>query len=148
VARPPAGTDPSARHPTLEVRTVHATSNAILSDGVDYTTDPARLVVGGKLYILTGRDTPRAGVNDFKMPEWQMLETANDPTAGQRTHYPHFLKPDEVFQWAAPGRAYAAQIVRAPSGKYYLYAPVVYAAARTRDKFAIGVAVAETPLGP
>ena len=35
-----------------------------------------------------------------------------------------------------------------PSGKFYLYAPVVYAAATTRDKFAIGVAVADTPLGP
>jgi hypothetical protein len=148
IARPPVGTDRSARQPTLEVRTVHAASNPILSDGVDYTTDPAPLVVGETLYILTGRDTASVGVNDFKMPEWQMLETTTDPMAGQWRHYPHFLKPDEVFKWAAPGRAYAAQIVQGPSGKYYLYAPVVYAAATTRDKFAIGVAVADTPLGP
>ena len=123
-------------------------SNPILSDGTDYTTDPAPLVVGGTLYILTGRDTASPGVNDFKMPEWQMLETTGDPMAGQWAHYPHFLKPDSVFKWAAPGRAYAAQIVQAPGGKFYLYAPVVYAAATTRDKFAIGVAVADTPLGP
>jgi hypothetical protein len=77
-----------------------------------------------------------------------MLETSNDPMDGRWTHYPHFLKPDEVFTWAAPGRAYAAQIVKGPSGKFYLYAPVVHAAATTRDKFAIGVAVADTPLGP
>jgi len=146
--RPLSGTDLSARQPTLEARTVRATSNPILSDGADYTSDPAPLVVGGKLYILTGRDTAGPRVNDFKMPEWQMLETTNDPMAGQWTHYPHFLKPDEVFKWAAPGRAYAAQIVQGPSGKFYLYAPVVHAAATTRDKFAIGVAVADSPLGP
>ena len=37
-----------------------------------------------------------------------------------RDSYPHFLKPDDVFKWATPGRAYAAQIVRGPSGKFYL----------------------------
>ncbi|HET7612775.1 MAG TPA: family 43 glycosylhydrolase [Gemmatimonadaceae bacterium] len=148
VARPQTATDPSARQPTLEVHTVHATSNPIVNDGVDYTTDPAPLVVGDTLYILTGRDTAAPGVNDFKMPEWQMLATTDDPMAGRWTYYPHLLRPEKVFKWAAPGRAYAAQIVQAPNGKFYLYAPVVYAAATTRDKFAIGVAVADTPLGP
>ncbi|WP_025414122.1 family 43 glycosylhydrolase [Gemmatirosa kalamazoonensis] len=132
----------------LEARAVHATSNPILSDGTDYTADPAPLVAGGKLYVITGRDTAGPRVNDFKMPEWQMLVTSGDPMAGRWTHYPHFLKPDEVFEWAAPGRAYAAQIVRGPNGKFYLYAPVIHAAATTRDKFAIGVAVADAPLGP
>jgi hypothetical protein len=132
----------------LEVRSVRTTSNPILADGRDYTTDPAPLVAGGKLYIITGRDTASPRVNDFRMPEWQMLVTSDDPMAGRWLHYPHFLRPDEVFKWAAPGRAYAAQIVRGPNGKFYLYAPVVYAAAATRDKFAIGVAVADSPLGP
>ena len=59
-----------------------------------------------------------------------------------------FANPSKVFKWAAPGRAYAAQIGKGPSGKFYLYAPVVYAAATTKDKFAIGVAVADSPLGP
>jgi hypothetical protein len=127
---------------------VRAASNPILSDGTDYSSDPAPIVVGDKLYIITGRDTAGSGVNDFKMPEWQMLETAGDPMAGRWTHYPHFLKPEKVFTWAAPGRAYAAQIVKGPSGKFYLYAPVVHSAATSRDKFAIGVAVADTPLGP
>jgi hypothetical protein len=148
LAGAPAGTVRSARRPALEARAVHATSNPILSDGTDYTTDPAPLVAGGKLYILTGRDTASPGVNDFKMPEWQMLETSGDPMAGEWTHYPHFLRPEEVFKWAAPGRAYAAQIVQGPDGRFYLYAPVVQAAATTRDKFAIGVAVADSPLGP
>ena len=147
-ARPPAGTDVSVRHPAIAARTVRAASNPILSDGTDYTSDPAPLVAGGKLYILTGRDTASPRVNDFQMPEWQMLETSGDPMAGRWTHYPHLLKPEAVFKWAAPGRAYAAQIVQGPNAKFYLYAPVVHAAATTRDKFAIGVAVADTPLGP
>jgi hypothetical protein len=148
LARQSAATDVPATQPTLEARTVHAVSNPILADGTDYTSDPAPLVVDGRLYILTGRDTAGPGVNDFKMPEWQMLVTATDPMVGRWTHYPHFLRPEKVFEWAAPGRAYAAQIVRGPSGKFYLYAPVVYAAATTRDKFAIGVAVSNAPLGP
>ena len=138
----------SATRPALEAHSVRATSNPILSDGTDYTADPAPLVADGKLYIITGRDTAGPRVNDFQMPEWQMLETGDDPKAGRWTHYPHFLKPDEVFRWAAPGRAYAAQIVKGPNGRFYLYAPVIHAAATTRDKFAIGVAVADTPLGP
>jgi len=140
-----AGTDESAK---LEARTIRATSNPILADGRDYTADPAPLVANGQLYIITGRDTAGPGVNDFKMPEWQMLVTSTDPMAGRWTHYPHLLRPEQVFKWAAPGRAYAAQIVQGPNGKFYLYAPVVYAAATTRDKFAIGVAVADSPLGP
>ena len=89
------GTDESAK---LEARTIRATSNPILADGTDYTTDPAPLVANGQLYILTGRDTAGPGVNDFKMPEWQMLETSTDPMAGRWTHYPHFLKPDAGLQ--------------------------------------------------
>jgi len=147
MAQAPA-TNSAAMPSGLDVHTVHAASNPILSDGTDYTTDPAPLVADGKLYILTGRDTADIGVNDFKMPEWQMLETSGDPMAGNWRHYPHFLRPEKVFTWAAPGRAYAAQIVRGPDGRFYFYAPVIDAAATTRDKFAIGVAVAPTPLGP
>ena len=144
----PGGSDVSVTPGTLAARTVRSASNPILNDGTDYTSDPAPLVAGGRLYILTGRDTASPRVNDFQMPEWQMLETGGDPMAGRWTHYPHLLKPEEVFNWAAPGRAYAAQIVRGPNAKFYLYAPVVQAAATTRDKFAIGVAVGDTPLGP
>ncbi len=131
-----------------EARPVRSDRNPILSDGRDYTSDPAPLVIDGRLYILTGRDTAGAAVNDFQMPEWQLLATEGDPMAGRWTHTPHFVRPEQVFAWAAPGRAYAAQIVRGPDGRFYFHAPVVHAAATTRDKFAIGVAVAESPLGP
>lgn len=141
-----------AETPALEKRVVHAAHNPILSDGADYTTDPAPLVADGKLYILTGRDTAPDGVNDFIMPEWQMLAT-DDPASGDWTHYPHFVKPDDVFKWATPGRAYAAQIVQGPTiqgkpGRYYLYAPVMEQGTANKDGFAIGVAVSDSPTGP
>ncbi len=139
---------PYAPNPALESRAVTTRSNPILSSGADYTTDPAPFVAGGTLYILTVRDTARVGVNDFMMPEWQMLATRGDPMAGTWTHYPHFLRPDSVFKWATPGRAYAAQIVRGVNGKFYMYAPVVQAVTTSRDKFAIGVAVSNSPAGP
>jgi hypothetical protein len=147
-ARVPTTTTVTGDSAKLEARTIRATSNPIIADGTDYTADPAPVVADGKLYIITGRDTAGPRVNDFRMPEWQMLVTSTDPMAGRWTHYPHLLRPEQVFKWAAPGRAYAAQIVQGPSGKFYLYAPVVYAAATTRDKFAIGVAVSNSPLGP
>lgn len=135
-------------NPALEARAVVAPSNPILSSGADYTTDPAPFVTGGNLYVLVGRDTARQGVNDFMMPEWQMLETRGNPMDGRWTHYPHFLRPDAVFKWATPGRAYAAQIVQGVDGRFYMYAPVVQAVTTSRDKFAIGVAVSNSPTGP
>ncbi len=132
----------------LLVFVVRAAHNPIIADGSHYTSDPAPLVVGDRLYILTGRDTAPPGVNDFLMPEWQLLETSDDPLDGRWTHRPHFVAPQDVWTWAAPGRAYAAQIVRGPDGRFYMYAPVVEAASGNRDKFAIGLAVADAPTGP
>ncbi|ADU14237.1 glycoside hydrolase family 43 [Asticcacaulis excentricus CB 48] len=138
---------PVMANSALEARQVTSASNPILSDGQDYTTDPATLVANGKFYILTGRDTAESGVNDFVMPEWQMLVT-DDPKSGRWTHYPHFLKPDEVFKWATPGRAYAAQIVQGPDKRFYFYAPVMQEGSTNKDGFAIGVAVSDSPTGP
>ncbi len=132
----------------LESRAIRASANPILSDGADYTTDPAPFVAGGKFYLLTGRDTARPGLNDFIMPEWQMLVADGSPTSGKWTHYPHFLQPDDVFAWATPGRAYAAQIVQGANRKFYLYAPVMHAGSTNKDRFAIGVAVSAAPTGP
>lgn len=127
--------------------TIHSAGNPILADGKDYTTDPAPLVANGKLYILTGRDTAAPGVNDFIMPEWQMLET-EDPASGTWRHNPHFMRPETVFKWATPARAYAAQIVQGPDKRYYMYAPIIEANSHNKDAFAIGVAVSDSPEGP
>ena len=121
--------------------------NPILADGDYYSTDPAPFVADGQLWILAGRDEAASDVNDFIMPEWQLLKTA-DPASGKWTHYPAILKPENVFAWAEPARAYAGQIIQGPDKRYYLYAPVLEKNSDAKDRFAIGVAVADSPLGP
>lgn len=128
-------------------RTLQVTHNPILADGQYYSADPAPLVADGQLYILAGRDEAPDEVNDFIMREWQML-VSSDVDSGRWQHYPALLRPEQVFAWAAPGRAYASQIVQGPDQRYYLYAAVEEHDSRNQDKFGIGVAVAEHPLGP
>jgi hypothetical protein len=126
---------------------VHADHNPILSRGDYYSTDPAPLVVGDTLYILTGRDEAPIGVNDFIMNEWQLLAT-RDVGSGDWLFYPHLARPEQIFRWAAPGRAYAGQIIQGPDRRFYFYAPVLQAHSADKDGFAIGVAVSDSPLGP
>ncbi|KQM66310.1 MULTISPECIES: family 43 glycosylhydrolase [unclassified Sphingomonas] len=127
--------------------TIHSRGNPILSDGRYYSTDPAPFVDGDTLWILAGRDEAPAGVNDFVMNEWQLLATT-DPKRGTWRHYPAIARPEAVFAWAEPGRAYAGQIVKGRNGRFYLYAPVLTRDDTAQDRFAIGVAVADRPTGP
>lgn len=126
---------------------LHSAGNPILSDGSSYSADPAPLVVGDTLYILAGRDEAPSGVNDFIMNEWQMFAT-RDVASRTWLHFPGILRPETVFHWAAPGHAYAGQIIQGTDKRFYLYAPVQEANSPNRDTFAIGVAVARGPLGP
>lgn len=126
---------------------VHSAGNPILADGTYYSADPAPLVFDGKLWILAGRDEAPPDVNDFIMREWQLLSSGS-PASRQWMHYPAMARPEAIFAWAEAGRAYASQIVVGPHGKLYMYAPVLQAKSDARDRFAIGVAVADNPLGP
>lgn len=126
---------------------IHSAGNPILSDGSHYSADPAPIVVGDTLYILTGRDVAPPNVNDFIMPEWELWAT-KDVASKQWQLYPGFLRPEQVFAWAAPGHAYAGQIVQGADKRFYLYAPVQEANSHDADPFAIGVAVADSLLGP
>ncbi len=126
---------------------VHSAGNPILSDGSYYSADPSAIVVGDTLYILAGRDAAPPDVNDFIMPGWELFST-NDVASKQWKLYPEFLKPEQIFSWAKPGHAYAAQIVQGADMRFYLYAPVEEANSKNRDPFAIGVAVANSVLGP
>lgn len=144
-----AGQTPLPPYPATPVTPVevHAAHNPILSDGRYYSTDPAPLVAGDTLYILTGRDEAPAGVNDFIMNEWQILST-KDVASGDWKFYPAALRPEKVFAWATPARAYAGQIVQGGDKRFYLYAPVMRDHCEDKDCFGIGVAVSDTPLGP
>jgi hypothetical protein len=58
------------------------------------------------------------------------------------------MRPEDVFSWATPGRAYAGEVERGIDGRYYWYVPVHEAASPAGDKFGIGVAVSDSPTGP
>ncbi|WP_375419571.1 family 43 glycosylhydrolase [uncultured Sphingomonas sp.] len=131
----------------LAQQDIVAPGNPILADGRYYSADPAPFVDGETLYILTGRDEAPVGVNDFIMNEWQLLVTT-DVASDRWRHYPAIAKPEAIFVWADRGRAYAGQIVKGTDGRFYLYASVVEKKSNADDRFAIGVAVADTPLGP
>lgn len=126
---------------------LHVVHNPLVSDGSSYSADSAPIVAGDTLYILAGRDEAPPGVNDFIMNEWQLFAT-KDVASGKWQHYPHLLRPEQVFKWAAPGHAYGGQIIQGPDKRFYLYAPVMQAKCTDRDCFGIGVAVAGSPIGP
>ncbi|MEO3857826.1 family 43 glycosylhydrolase [Acrocarpospora sp. B8E8] len=133
------------------------TRNPILGDGSYYSADPAPVVVPvgapgnesgrDELYIYTGHDQAGPSTNDFIMNEWGAFRTA-DVQAGEWTHYPSLMRPEQVFAWATPGRAYAGQVVRGVDGRYYWYVPINERDSPASDKFAIGVAVSNSPTGP
>ncbi|MBE1489391.1 family 43 glycosylhydrolase [Plantactinospora soyae] len=133
------------------------TRNPILGDGSYYSADPAPLVVPAgapgnpgdrdELYIYTGHDEAGPSTNDFIMNEWGAFRTT-DVDAGQWTHHPSLMRPEQVFAWATPGRAYAGQVIRGVDGRYYWYVPIHERDSPASDKFAIGVAVSASPTGP
>ncbi len=133
----------TAQTPTV----IQGTGNPILADGSFYSADPAPVVAGDTLYILAGRDEAPPGVNDFIMNEWQLF-AATDVASHRWLHYPNILRPETVFAWASPSHAYAGQIIQGTDKRFYLYAPVQEANSKAEDPFVIGVAVADSVLGP
>ncbi|XVV16911.1 family 43 glycosylhydrolase [Actinoplanes sp. CA-131856] len=140
-------TAPAAAAQAAESNTFTHTSNPILADGSYYSADPAPLVAGDQLYIYTGHDEAGPTTNDFIMNEWGASRTS-DVASGEWTHFPSLMRPEAVFAWATPGRAYAGQVVQGPDGRYYWYVPVSERTSTAADKFAIGVAVSDSPTGP
>ncbi len=148
---------PAAPASAADPYTFTNTRNPILGDGSYYSADPAPIVVPAgapgnqsgrdELYIYTGHDEAGPSTNDFIMNEWGAFRTT-DVQAGQWTHYPSLMRPEQVFAWATPARAYAGQVVRGVDGRYYWYVPINERESPASDKFAIGVAVSDSPTGP
>ena len=102
-----------------------------------FTSDPAPMVSGDRMYVYTGHDEDNADV--FWMQEWRVYST-NDMVNWQDHGSPLAL---ESFSWA-DDRAWAAQVVER-NGKFYWY---VCAHSTLSNGMAIGVAVADRPEGP
>lgn len=102
-----------------------------------YTTDPAPMVYGDRLYLYTGHDEDNADF--FWMQEWRVYST--DDMVNWTDHGSPLAIED--FSWA-DDRAWAPQCVER-NGKFYLYVPLHSSLSGT---MAIGVAVGDSPIGP
>lgn len=104
-----------------------------------FTADPAPVLVGDTLYLIVDHDEAKGG-ECFNMKDWLCYSTKDMRT--WQSHKPIMKVTD--FKWAVAD-AWAPQMVPR-NGKYYFYAPVKHD--NTHPGFAIGVAVADHPLGP
>ena len=102
-----------------------------------YTADPAPMVYDDTLYLYTTHDEDKI-INDFyTMKNWYVFSTkdmVNWEKHGQ------ILSLDDI-PWAVD-RAWAPQCVER-NGKFYFYFPV-----QSRAGVDVGVAVADSPIGP
>ena len=112
-------------------------NNPIITD--KYTADAAALVYNDKVYLYAGHDQAPDNVEGYRMHEW-LVYTSEDMVNWQEHPVP--LKPTD-FVWAS-GSAWASQVIER-NGKFYFYATVEHGSIHGK---AIGVAVADSPLGP
>lgn len=112
-------------------------SNPLLRDV--FTADPAPLVVGDTAYLYVGHDEAK-GDEFFRMNDWRVYSSRD---LKHWTSHGAIMKPTD-FRWAV-GEAWAAQTVQR-NGRFYFYATVTHD--NRHPGRAIGVAVADNPLGP
>ena len=104
-----------------------------------FTADPAVLVDKGRVYLYTGRDEALETDKKYVMNEWRVYSSCD------MKNWVDHGSPLKVstFAWAKKD-AFAADVTTR-NGKYYMYVPMRHAAL---PGFAIGVAIADSPIGP
>ncbi|HEY9109140.1 MAG TPA: glycoside hydrolase family 43 protein [Roseateles sp.] len=130
------------KRPFLSAALLAATTTALAANPIVtgiYTADPTVVVDGGRLYLYTGHDEAPPDVKGYRMNEWRVYSTCD-----MRRWTDHGVPATvKTFAWAKSD-AFAADVVK-HNGKFYMYAPVKHS---TVPGFAIGVAVADSPIGP
>lgn len=105
-----------------------------------FTADPAAMVDGDTVYLYTGHDEAPNNNVFFEMHDW--LAFSSKDMKHWTKHGPIMKAID--FKWAT-GQAWAAHMIKR-NDKYYFFVTVRHN--DTHPGFAIGVAVADSPLGP
>ncbi len=102
-----------------------------------YTSDPAPMVHGDRIYVYTGHD--EAGADFFWMYDWHIFSSAD------MVNWTDHGTPLSLasFSWA-DDRAWASQCIER-DGRFYWY---VCAHSKLSGGMAIGVAVGDSPTGP
>lgn len=122
---------------TLTDTVIHATGNPIIRH--KFTADPGAMVYKDKVYIYTGHDVAPDKQARYVMHDWLVFSS---PDMVTWTEHAIPLKVTD-FAWAKDD-AWASQVVER-NGKFYWY---VAASHKDIHGKAIGVAVANSPLGP
>jgi len=104
-----------------------------------FTADPAPLVHDGRLYLYVGQDEAGEG-EMFRITRW--LAYSTDELKTWTDHGP-VLAPED-FSWASRD-AWASEVIE-KDGRFWFYTTVEHD--ETDHGKAIGVAVADSPLGP
>lgn len=105
-----------------------------------FTADPAAMVHGDTVYLFTGHDEAPNNDKFFEMHDW-LLFSSKDLKTWQA--HGSVMKATD-FKWAK-GDAWAAHAIER-DGKFYFYTTVRHQ--DDKPGFAVGVAVADSPLGP
>ncbi|TXK09652.1 hypothetical protein [Microbacterium hatanonis] len=90
----------------------------LIGDGSVYSAAPVTLVVAHTVYIFAGRDEAGPTVNDFIMNEWRAFSVTDVESGSWRRHR-SLMRPEDVFSWATPGRAYAGQVAERGDGRFH-----------------------------
>lgn len=126
------------------VKTFVFAGNPLVRD--KFTADPAPMVHDGRLYLYVGHDEfyegqdSASGGKEFNITEWLCYSTDD---MKNWTDHGAVLSPAD-FKWAV-GEAWASQVVE-KDGKFYYFTTV-----QSGEPYvgkAVGVAVADTPVGP
>jgi hypothetical protein len=104
-----------------------------------FTADPAPLVVDDTLFVYVGHDEAGEG-EMFNITEWVVYSTTD---MKHWTYHGPVMKPTD-FDWAVRD-AWASQVIE-KGGKFWFYTTVEHGPPYNAK--AIGVAVADNPLGP
>lgn len=117
--------------------TFQAKGNPIITH--KYTADPAALVYKDKVYLYTGHDVAPQKDARYVMHDWAVFSTSD---MVNWTEHAVPLKTTD-FAWAKDD-AWAGQVIER-GGKFYWYVAITHGTIHGK---AIGVAVADNPLGP
>jgi hypothetical protein len=105
-----------------------------------FTADPAPLVFSNTVYLYTSHDEDDA--RGFTMYNWMYYSTSDMANWTDHGIVGGVRVPYKTFAWADGNNAWAPQCIER-KGKFYLYCPLP-----TKGRMAIGVAVADSPIGP
>ncbi|GAB2623073.1 glycoside hydrolase family 43 protein [Belliella aquatica] len=104
-----------------------------------YTADPAALVHHDTVFLYVGHDEAPARKEFYEMHEWLIFSSTDMVNWEERAA----LNVIETFDWAS-GDAWAAHTIE-KDGKFYWFVTVTH---KEIPGKAIGIAVADSPIGP